>query len=406
MRRRQRAKVTLVAVALLCFLATEASANHLHYYGVDDPLYTPTIADTVADPSIPLFLWVIIGGSTSSQVTIRNGTTAQIDIDPNSAVSPPVLAFDAPLYEGDTDKDTAFFEFEVSQLTSTPSASGEFGFTDLQDDVRFDDRNHRLVGDRNSFITSGLPPLNSLGTFPYRVQIYYQFHDFVMTAVVIDEALGRSATMSWQANVQNPFQNFFGLGADGTDPDHLDIYPYFTTQVSSTITALAWDVRHCDVVDGAVDIDRCGQTTADLPAILADLAQCQTDNSVCDATLATCQADGAACDATLATRQDDLGQANMALAACLADPRDADTDREPDVTDLCPGTHAGEAVDSDGCSREQFCAGALATDRYSRRACRRSDWRNDEPTLANPRDCKAQLGAPGPADNLCVAVAE
>jgi hypothetical protein len=399
MRRRQRAKVTLVAVALLCFLATEASANHLHYYGVDDPLYTPNIASVVADPSIPLFLWVIIGGSTSSQVTIRNGTTVQIDIDPNSAVSPPVLAFDAPLYEGDTDKDTAFFEFEVSQLTSTPSASGEFGFTDLQDDVRFDDRNHRLVGDRNSFITSGLPPLNSLGTFPYRVQIYYQFHDFVMTAVVIDEALGRSATMSWQANVQNPFQNFFGLGADGTDPDHLDIYPYFTTQVSSTITALAWDVRHCDVVDGAVDIDRCGQTTADLPAILAELAQCQADGLLCNENFLECNANFAAC-------QTDLGQANVALAACLADPRDADADGETDVTDLCPATPAGVAVDSDGCSHEQFCARVVATALYGRRECRRSDWRNDEPRLRNPRDCVVDLGARGHADDVCVAATE
>jgi hypothetical protein len=59
---------------------------------------------------------------------------------------------------------------------------------------------------------------------------------------------------------------------------------------------------------------------------------------------------------------------------------DADGDGEPDGTDRCAATPAGQAVDGDGCSAAQFCAA------QSYAACRRSDWRNDEPLRA-PRDC-------------------
>ncbi len=59
---------------------------------------------------------------------------------------------------------------------------------------------------------------------------------------------------------------------------------------------------------------------------------------------------------------------------------DADGDGEPDRSDRCATTPAGETVDGDGCSALQFCAAQTA------RACARADFSNDEPGK-KPRDC-------------------
>jgi hypothetical protein len=71
------------------------------------------------------------------------------------------------------------------------------------------------------------------------------------------------------------------------------------------------------------------------------------------------------------------------LRMCLGLPvvDDADGDGEPDGTDRCASTPAGQAVDGDGCSAAEFCAA------QPYRSCRRSDWRNDEPLAKSPRDC-------------------
>jgi hypothetical protein len=71
------------------------------------------------------------------------------------------------------------------------------------------------------------------------------------------------------------------------------------------------------------------------------------------------------------------------LRACLGLPvvDDADEDGEPDGTDRCASTPAGQAVDGDGCSAQEFCAA------QAYKSCRRSDWRNDERSTRSPRDC-------------------
>lgn len=72
------------------------------------------------------------------------------------------------------------------------------------------------------------------------------------------------------------------------------------------------------------------------------------------------------------------------IAAC----EDSDRDGVPDVVDKCSATPLGRSVDSDGCSPEQFCAGFDATTRDGARACKKADWRNDEPLMrARDADC-------------------
>lgn len=88
----------------------------------------------------------------------------------------------------------------------------------------------------------------------------------------------------------------------------------------------------------------------------------------------------------LAQCEIDWQQLRDQLDVCLSDQGFADHDRdgEHDTTDQCPGTPAGMAVDSAGCSIAQFCAGQT-----ERRACEASDWMNDEP-IGRPQDCQAK----------------
>lgn len=68
---------------------------------------------------------------------------------------------------------------------------------------------------------------------------------------------------------------------------------------------------------------------------------------------------------------------------------DADGDGEVDFTDRCWGSTPGLAVDAAGCSLEQFCASVDISTRTGRKACRRLDWKNDEPLMKRrSRDCK------------------
>ena len=85
----------------------------------------------------------------------------------------------------------------------------------------------------------------------------------------------------------------------------------------------------------------------------------------------------------------ELGVCRSDLAECLANPpiSDADGDGEADATDRCVGTPAGAAVDDAGCSLGQFCAQFDPQTSDGKKACKRADWRNDEP--ADPDgDCR------------------
>jgi hypothetical protein len=82
---------------------------------------------------------------------------------------------------------------------------------------------------------------------------------------------------------------------------------------------------------------------------------------------------------------------------------DADGDGENDERDQCPGTGAGAAVDSAGCSQQQFCAAFDATNKEGARICRKADWGNDEPLMkAKQADCEVEKGGRGRGDDRCV----
>ncbi len=103
---------------------------------------------------------------------------------------------------------------------------------------------------------------------------------------------------------------------------------------------------------------------------------------------------GDACDLFPNNPNNELAQCELDLDSALGDleqcentPRfdDADLDGEHDNTDHCANTLLGQPVDTAGCSVAQFCAQQTET-----RACRRSDWQNDEPSLGRPYDCRWQ----------------
>ena len=79
---------------------------------------------------------------------------------------------------------------------------------------------------------------------------------------------------------------------------------------------------------------------------------------------------------------------------------DEDADGESDVSDRCPGTDAGEEVDDAGCSVIQFCARFDATTHDGARACRKADWKNDEP-LMRRREADCQIEST-PGGKRCV----
>lgn len=109
------------------------------------------------------------------------------------------------------------------------------------------------------------------------------------------------------------------------------------------------------------------------------------DQAQCDADRAQCQSDLTACTTT-------AGVCAVDLTSCRANPLLADTDGDgrPDPLDRCPGTASGAAVDSDGCSQAQFCGTFDATTRDGVRACKKADWRNDEP-LMRSRDANCVI---------------
>jgi hypothetical protein len=82
---------------------------------------------------------------------------------------------------------------------------------------------------------------------------------------------------------------------------------------------------------------------------------------------------------------------------------DSDGDGVAAIVDRCPGTPAGTETDSSGCSQEQFCLVSPVSSSAEGRACRRADWRNDEPTMrSRDRDCQVDRhGTTGRSDDTC-----
>jgi hypothetical protein len=88
----------------------------------------------------------------------------------------------------------------------------------------------------------------------------------------------------------------------------------------------------------------------------------------------------------LAECQEDLSETQQTLEAMTAD---ADADTVPDQRDTCASTPAGQFVDQAGCSQAQFCAALPVTNKAERKACKRADWQNDEPSQKPKQaDCR------------------
>ncbi len=126
------------------------------------------------------------------------------------------------------------------------------------------------------------------------------------------------------------------------------------------------------------EADLAACQTGALSQCLSDLAQATTSLGQCAADLTATTATLAATLATMATITNDLAQCRADL---VAENADADGDGAPDVFDRCPGTLSGESVDDAGCSQVQFCGRIDATTREGTRACRKADWKNDEPLM-------------------------
>jgi hypothetical protein len=91
------------------------------------------------------------------------------------------------------------------------------------------------------------------------------------------------------------------------------------------------------------------------------------------------------------------------LDVCAPSGPDDDGDGEQDSTDPCPSTPLGADVDQAGCSIEEFCARFDATTRDGARACKKADWKNDEPVMRGAEaDCAVDKGSRGTEDDRCV----
>jgi hypothetical protein len=103
-----------------------------------------------------------------------------------------------------------------------------------------------------------------------------------------------------------------------------------------------------------------------------------------DAFRQTSMATGLGMPATRFSTDPDNGQAQCEedLDECLAEPAflDEDADGEHDLTDACPATAEGVAVDSAGCSLEQFCSAFYVGTGLGPAGCIRADWKNNQPS--------------------------
>ena len=149
---------------------------------------------------------------------------------------------------------------------------------------------------------------------------------------------------------------------------------------------------NCPVDVNADQLDTDGDTIGDVcdpfpndADIGAALTQCRDDLTDANDALTTATT-------ALATATTNLNQCTTDLTQCDADAAaaaaDTDGDGRRNVDDACPGTAAAAAVDVQGCSQQQFCAAFPVTSGPERKACKKADWKNDEPAMkGSERDC-------------------
>ncbi len=195
-----------------------------------------------------------------------------------------------------------------------------------------------------------------------------------------------------------------------------------TTDLSDSESSLATcqgDLSACTEVlpQCEVDLSTCqGSLTASEDQRIqcgADLSACTTDLSGTQTNLTACTTDLGTCQGDLQATQNALGTSNAALATCNGDLsiceanlllQDGDGDGVPDPLDRCPSTPAAQPVDDAGCSQAQFCAQFDAATRDGAKACKKADWKNDEPLMkpAKEADCAVDKGLKGTEDDTCV----
>jgi hypothetical protein len=177
---------------------------------------------------------------------------------------------------------------------------------------------------------------------------------------------------------------------------------------------------NCPDVSNADQLDTDGDTIGDacdpfpnepnpeLAQCLGELADVTADHDACHEELEDITADHDACHEELEGMAEELDAAKADLetttAVLAAETADADADGQRDQDDVCPATPAGEAVDQAGCSQAEFCATFDAATKAGAKACKKADWKNDEPLLKKKadRDCTVDKGAKGSADDRCV----
>jgi hypothetical protein len=108
----------------------------------------------------------------------------------------------------------------------------------------------------------------------------------------------------------------------------------------------------------------------------------------------------AQCNADLATKTTELTETTTDLVQAAADltaaqteiavmTSDTDGDGVADQRDACAGSAGGAPVDDLGCSQAQFCGAVAVASRSGRKACKKADWKNDEPLMsARQADCR------------------
>ncbi len=257
----------LLPVVLLCGLAAEASAHHLHHVPITDTRYAPdTLFDLFGDE--PLLRWIIFTGDQ----TFSYLDDEELIYGVTNPVGLAEANFDFPFFEDQTnDRTTAFFELEMTQLPGSGDPEViqtiELGFTDVATKVKWDEAAGEISGTKTGlegFDVSGIPRLADAGDLPLRIQMYYHFSDYVLTFVVINDLLGTRTQFSWVSTggAVNPFTHHWPY--PGTDPDNLDIYPFVLCEDVCEVKALAWGTLACDTSAGEVDIGSCGSTDLEI----------------------------------------------------------------------------------------------------------------------------------------------
>lgn len=111
----------------------------------------------------------------------------------------------------------------------------------------------------------------------------------------------------------------------------------------------------------------------------------------------TCEEQLASTQAELATVRESLPDTSLATRSAAATRMvaaslrsDADGDRVMALTDKCPNTPAGRAVDGTGCSNDEFCRSIPVATATDQQRCRRADWRGDEAGVVQPMDCNVR----------------